>query len=103
MVVRIRMSRLGRHDLPFYRMVVADGRAPRDGKFLEHVGSYNPIAQSNSNGTKEVSINVERIKYWISQGAQPSETVARLLAYANILPAPPLRMSAKPEAPAKAE
>ncbi|KAF0852270.1 mitochondrial ribosomal protein S16 (bS16m) [Andalucia godoyi] len=101
MVVRLRLARIGRHDLPFYRIVAADARAPRDGKFLEQLGSFNPMplptpaaivsASAATEKTKEVSLNVSRIKYWLSVGAQPSDTVAKLLALANLIPKPPQR------------
>ncbi|CAN0256729.1 unnamed protein product, partial [Discosporangium mesarthrocarpum] len=84
MVVRIRMQRFGRKDHPFYRVVVADSRAPRDGKFIEILGNYNPFA--NSAGVKEVSFNVDRVKYWLSVGAQMSDRVEWLLGQFGILP-----------------
>ncbi len=74
MAVKIRMKRLGAKKRPFYRVVVADERSPRDGKFIEEIGYYNPISEP-----KEFKINMERVDYWISVGAKPSKTVARLL------------------------
>lgn len=74
MAVKIRMKRLGAKKRPFYRVVVADERSPRDGKFIEEIGYYNPISEP-----KEFKINSERVEYWLSVGAQPSKTVARLL------------------------
>ncbi|CAN0487259.1 unnamed protein product [Ectocarpus sp. 12 AP-2014] len=84
MTVRVRLQRLGRRNRPFYRVVVADSRAPRDGKFIELVGTYNPLATRS--GVKEVTFKVDRIRYWISVGAQPSDRVAWLLGQFGILP-----------------
>jgi small subunit ribosomal protein S16 len=77
MVVRIRLSRFGRKNLPYYRISVANSKSPRDGRFLEHVGTYCPIP--NMEKMKEISLNTERIKYWMAVGAQPSDTVYHLL------------------------
>lgn len=102
MPVRIRLARAGRHKLPFYRIVAADARARRDGRFLEALGAYGPIAHSlratNAEGSppvKRVFLNVPRIRYWLSVGAQPTETVARLLGTAGVLPPSP-RIDPKP-------
>ncbi|CAM9673264.1 unnamed protein product [Choristocarpus tenellus] len=84
MPVRVRLQRFGRRGRPFYRVVVADSRAPRDGKFIEIVGNYDPIA--NRSGVKEVTFNVERVKYWLSVGAQASDRVEWLLGQFGILP-----------------
>lgn len=97
MVVRIRLARWGRRHLPFFRIVVADGRSPRDGRHLDVVGSYNAAGHSAAEvaaRVKRVELDVARIKYWLSVGAQPSDTVARLLGYAGILPRPPLSRAA---------
>ena len=74
MAVKIRLARYGAKKRPFYRIVVADGRYPRDGRFLENVGTYNPMVEPN-----EVTLKKERIEYWIGQGAIPSDTVSSLL------------------------
>ncbi len=74
MAVKIRLARYGAKKRPFYRIVVADGRYPRDGRFLENVGTYNPMVEPN-----EVTLKKERIEYWIGQGATPSDTVNSLL------------------------
>ena len=74
MSVKIRLARHGAKKRPFYRIVVADSEAPRDGKYLENVGTYNPLLDP-----AEVSLKAERIKYWIDQGAIPSDTVRSLL------------------------
>jgi len=92
MPVRIRLARFGRKHLPFYRIFVADSRSPRDGKHIEVVGSYDPVPAKD--GNKHVGLNIERVKYWLSVGAQPSDTVARILGRAGVIPAPPPKMSA---------
>ena len=74
MPVKIRLARHGAKKRPFYRIVVADNESPRDGKFLETVGTYNPLQEP-----VEVSLKAERIKYWIKQGAIPTNTVKSLL------------------------
>ncbi|KAK2079675.1 hypothetical protein QBZ16_002070 [Prototheca wickerhamii] len=86
MVVRIRLARYGRKAFPFYRIFVADARAPRDGKHLEIVGHYNPLP--GQDGNKHLGLNLDRIKYWLSVGAQPSNTVSRLLGQAGVIPRP---------------
>jgi small subunit ribosomal protein S16 len=73
-MVRIRLRRMGAKKMPTYRLVVADARSPRDGKFIETVGHYNPISQP-----KQLTLKEDRIRYWLSVGAQPSDTVTRLL------------------------
>ena len=74
MGVRIRLARHGAKKKPFYRIVVADGEFPRDGRFLEKVGTYDPLKDP-----AEVSLNQDRIKYWMEKGAIPSDTVKSLL------------------------
>ncbi|OEU60667.1 MAG: 30S ribosomal protein S16 [Desulfobacterales bacterium PC51MH44] len=74
MPVKIRLARHGAKKRPFYRIVVADSESPRDGKYLENVGTYNPLIDP-----AEVSLKQERIKYWIDQGAIPTTTVKSLL------------------------
>ena len=74
MAVRIRLARHGAKKRPFYRIVVADGEKPRDGRFLERVGTYDPKYDP-----AKVTIETERIQYWIDQGATPSDTVKSLL------------------------
>ena len=69
MAVRIRLSRLGRKKAPFYRLVVADSRSPRDGRFIELIGTYNPMTDPAA-----VAIDEDRALYWLSVGAQPSDT-----------------------------
>lgn len=74
MTVRIRLARMGAKKKPFYRIVVADARAPRDGKFLEILGTYNPRSDP-----AEVQVDPERLHSWLEQGAQPTDTVRSLL------------------------
>lgn len=77
MTVKIRLSRKGSTHLPIYRVVVANSRAPRDGRFLEKVGNYNPLLPKDSK--QRVNLNLDRINYWVSVGAQLTDTVKRLL------------------------
>ncbi|HOB10845.1 MAG: 30S ribosomal protein S16 [Acetomicrobium sp.] len=79
MVVRIRLARHGRKKRPFYRLVVADSRSPRDGKFIEMIGTYNPLTDP-----AEVKVNEERAIYWLKVGAQPSDTARSLLRKAGV-------------------
>ncbi|RQM24985.1 hypothetical protein B5M09_001802 [Aphanomyces astaci] len=81
MVVRLRLARWGRVHSPFYRIVAADARYPRDGRHLEILGTYNPLAATD--GVKELRVNNDRVKYWLSVGAQPSDRVSFLLGLAN--------------------
>jgi small subunit ribosomal protein S16 len=74
MAVRIRLKRVGAKNAPAYRVVVADSRSPRDGKFIEEIGSYNPRTKGDN-----FKMDLERAKYWVSKGAQPSETVASFI------------------------
>ena len=74
MAVKIRLTRLGRKKKPFYRIVVANSEAPRDGKFLEVVGTYDPLKDP-----VEVKIKQDKLQYWLDQGAQPTDTVRSLL------------------------
>ncbi len=75
LAVRIRLKRMGAKKRPFYRVVVADARSPRDGRFIETLGTYNPLTKP-----AEVHLKTERVQAWLAQGAQPSDTVKRLLA-----------------------
>ncbi|HXC99400.1 MAG TPA: 30S ribosomal protein S16 [Verrucomicrobiae bacterium] len=74
MAVKIRMKRVGTKNTPVYRIVVADGRSPRDGKFIEEIGTYQPLKKDNN-----FVLDLERAKYWVSMGAQPSDTVASFI------------------------
>jgi small subunit ribosomal protein S16 len=79
LAVRMRLTRVGSKKNPIYRVVVADSRSPRDGKFIEIVGRYNPQTEPST-----IDFDEPRVKDWLSKGAQPSNTVARLLKIANI-------------------
>ena len=80
MAVKIRLRRMGAKKAPFYRVVVADSRFPRDGRFIEEIGYYNPISEP-----VEIKINAEAAQKWIKNGAQPSETVRTLLKKSGII------------------
>lgn len=80
MAVKLRSQRMGSKKRPFYRVVAADSRSPRDGRFLEIIGTYNPIVESES-----IKIDEEKALKWLSLGAQPSDTVRSLLTKAGIL------------------
>eukprot|EP00038_Savillea_parva_P020110 m.30435 g.30435 ORF g.30435 m.30435 type:complete len:100 (+) comp4708_c0_seq2:95-394(+) len=92
MPVAMRFARGGHRHRAFYKIVVAPSKAKRDGRHLEKVGTYDPLPSA---GHKMVSLNVDRIKYWLSVGVQPSEPVAKLLGKAGILPPFPKRISTK--------
>ncbi len=79
-MVRIRLRRQGARNQPSYRIVVADSRSPRDGRFIEIIGFYNPRTEPPT-----MRVDEERARYWLSQGAQPSEAVARILRKAGVL------------------
>ena len=78
MAVKIRMKRVGTKNTPVFRIVVADGRSPRDGKFIEEIGTYQPLKKENN-----FVLDLERAKYWVSKGAKPSDTVASFIKKAN--------------------
>ena len=80
MAVKIRLRRMGSKKSPFYRIVVADSRYPRDGRFIEEIGTYNPMTAD-----AEVKINSERAQQWIKNGAQPTDTVRDILKKAGVL------------------
>lgn len=73
-MVKIRLRRMGAKKAPYYRIVVADSRSPRDGRFIEEIGTYDPMADS-----EKLKVNKERVAYWIANGAQPTDTVRGLL------------------------
>ena len=97
MAISIRLARGGRKNRPYYRIVVADSRSPRDGRFIEKVGSYNPLASNDD--TSRVTLNAERVQYWLGQGAQPSDRVARFLGQAGLADMPKFTDSPKKSAP----
>ena len=73
-MVKIRLRRMGAKKAPYYRVIVADSRSPRDGRFIEELGTYDPMAEGN-----KINVDAERVKYWIANGAQPTDTVRGLL------------------------
>ena len=77
-MVKIRLRRMGAKKAPFYRIVVADSRSPRDGRFIEEIGTYDPLSETNS-----LRVDIERAKYWIANGSQPTDTVRGLLKKAE--------------------
>ena len=74
-MVKIRLRRMGAKKAPYYRIIVADSRSPRDGRFIEELGIYDPMAE----GEQKIKVDMERAQYWIANGAQPTETVRGLL------------------------
>jgi len=102
MSLKIRMTRGGAKKRPFYSIVVADSRSPRDGRFIEKLGTYNPMLDR---GHKErIVLKAERIQHWLKMGALPSERVAKFLGDAGLAPKPEIRERPKKSAPrAKAQ
>jgi small subunit ribosomal protein S16 len=102
MALKIRMTRGGAKKRPFYSIVIADSRSPRDGRFIEKVGTYNPMLDR---GHKDrVVLKAERIQHWMKMGATPSDRVARFLGDAGLAPKPEIRETPKKSAPrAKAQ
>ena len=82
MALSIRLSRGGSKKRPYYRIVVADARSPRDGKFIEKIGNYNPLLAKDAEN--RIVLDAERAKYWLSNGAQPTDRVARFLDVAGV-------------------
>lgn len=80
MSVKIRLKRMGAKKAPFYRLVVAESRSPRDGRFVEEIGTYNPLTEP-----AQVNINEERAMQWLQNGAQPSDTVRHLFRQAGLM------------------
>ena len=80
MAVKMRLRRIGAKKAPFYRVIVADSRSPRDGRFIDEIGYYNPLTEP-----AEIKIDAEKAKKWISNGAQPTETVKSLLKKSGIV------------------
>ena len=80
MAVKIRLRRMGAKKAPFYRVVVADGRYPRDGRFIEEIGTYNPLVEPS-----EFKVDAEKAKKWIANGAQPTDTVKALFKKNGII------------------
>ena len=99
MALKIRLARGGAKKRPFYRIVVAEASSPRDGRYVERVGTYNPMVPKDHE--QRMTLNAERINYWVGQGAQPTERVHKMLAAAGLVPAPVLRDQPKKSAPGK--
>jgi len=82
MAMKIRLARGGSKKRPFYRIVAADSRMPRDGRFIEKLGTYNPLLPKDSE--ERVKMDMERVQYWLSKGAQPTDRIARMLEAAGV-------------------
>ena len=103
MSIKIRLARAGSKKRPFYRVVAADSRMPRDGRFIEKLGTYNPLLSKDDK--ERVKLNLDKIKEWLSKGAQTTDRISRLLENLEILPKKERNnpIKAKPKKEAKAE
>src|SRR5260370_25056863 len=102
MSLKIRLARGGAKKRPFYSIVVADARSPRDGRFIEKLGTYNPMLERGH--TDRVTLKEERIRHWLGVGAQPTDRVARFLGHAGLADKPAVRETPAKSAPqAKAQ
>lgn len=102
MALKIRLARAGAKKRPFYRIVVADARSPRDGRFIEKVGTYNPMLPAEH--ADRIAFDAERVKYWLANGAQATDRVAKFFANAGLMDARPrAEQSKKPQPKAKAQ
>jgi small subunit ribosomal protein S16 len=102
MSLKIRLARGGAKKRPFYSIVVADSRSPRDGRFIEKLGTYNPMLERDH--AERVTLKEERIRHWLGVGALPTERVAKFLGDAGIIAKPPIRQTPIKSAPkAKAQ
>jgi small subunit ribosomal protein S16 len=99
MSLKIRLARAGAKKRPYYHIVIADSRSPRDGRFIERVGSYNPMLPAEHED--RVRLVAERISYWLSEGALATDRVARFLGNAGLAPKPPFREQPKQSLPKK--
>jgi small subunit ribosomal protein S16 len=99
MSLKIRLARAGAKKRPYYHIVVADSRSPRDGRFIEKLGSYNPMLPAEHED--RVRLQGERIHHWVGQGAQPTERVAKFLGRAGLAPMPAYREQPMKSAPKK--
>jgi len=84
MAMKIRLARGGSKKRPFYRIVATDSRMPRDGRFIEKLGTYNPLLPKDSED--RVKMNMERVQYWMDHGAQPTDRISRMLEAAGVVP-----------------
>lgn len=99
MALKIRLTRGGAKKRPYYRIIVAEATAPRDGRFIEKLGAYNPMLPKEH--ADRVVLNAERVKHWLSVGAQPTDRVARMLGAAGVIEAPKYRETPTKSAPKK--
>jgi len=83
MAIKLRLARGGSKKRPFYRIVAADSRMPRDGRYIEKLGTYNPLLPKDSE--ERVKMDMERVQYWLGQGAQPTDRISRMLEAAGVL------------------
>ena len=97
MALKIRLARGGAKKRPFYRIVIAEASSPRDGRYVERVGTYNPMVPKDHE--QRITLNNERISFWMSKGAQPTERVQKMLASAGLAPAVEMRDQPKKSAP----
>nr|WP_309503018.1 30S ribosomal protein S16 [uncultured Roseovarius sp.] len=84
MAMKIRLARGGSKKRPFYRIVASDSRMPRDGRFIEKLGTYNPLLPKDNE--ERVKMDMERVQYWLSKGAQPTDRISRMLEAAGVVP-----------------
>ena len=94
MAMKIRLARGGSNKRPFYSIVASDSRMPRDGRFIEKLGTYNPLLAKDSED--RVKLNMERVNHWLAQGAQPTDRVARFLEASGARPKPPVPTCRRP-------
>ncbi len=99
MSLKIRLARAGAKKRPYYHIVVADSRSPRDGRFIERLGNYNPMLPADH--ADRVKLNSERVTHWVAQGAVPTDRVARFMGRAGLGPTPAVREQPKKSAPRK--
>ncbi|MEM8841112.1 MAG: 30S ribosomal protein S16 [Pseudomonadota bacterium] len=85
MAIKIRLARGGSKKRPFYRIVAADSRMPRDGRYIERLGTYNPLLPKDSE--ERVKMNMDRVQHWLGEGAQPTDRISRMLEAAGVIPA----------------
>ena len=97
MSLKIRLARAGAKKRPFFRIVIADSRSPRDGRFIERIGSYNPMVAKDH--PERLVVNTERAKHWLSKGALPTERVARFLGALTLGPVPAVPQQTKKNQP----
>ena len=99
MALKIRLARHGAKKRPFYWIVIADARAPRDGKFKEKIGTYNPLLPREDK--KRLILDEDKVRHWLAHGAQPTDRIRRFLGDRNILPPVEIRETPKKSAPGK--